>query len=75
MKKISSELKDLIKRMLVPAKERISIKEIFDHPWMKQEQINKSLLKLNFGKIINFSKYSKLKTFAVSYIASQLPSK
>lgn len=74
MKLISIECKDLIRRMLKPQDERISIKEIFDHPWMNTE-LKKAKLKLNYGKIINFAKYSKLKTFAVSYIASQLSGK
>ena len=32
-------------------------------------------MKLNFNKMSNFSKFSKLKTLAVTYIASQLPEK
>ena len=32
-------------------------------------------LKLNFGKLANFSKFSKMKTLAVTYIASQLSDK
>ena len=75
MKKISFELKDLIKKMLVPAKNRITIDKIFQHPWVKAAELNKANIRLNYGKIINFSKYSKLKTFAVSYLASQMPSK
>lgn len=42
---------------------------------MKAEEVNKVQLKLNFGKIISFTKYSKLKTFTVSFIASQMPGK
>lgn len=34
MKNISSELKDLIKKILVPEKQRISIDQILNHPWM-----------------------------------------
>ena len=75
MKHISGELKNLIKKMLVPAKVRITIEEIFNHPWMKADEVNKVQLKLNFGKIISFTKYSKLKTFTVSFIASQMPGK
>ena len=59
MKGVSAELKNLIKRMISPLNERISIEQIFEHPWMKAD-LSKSNLKLNFGKIINFSKYSKV---------------
>lgn len=38
-------------------------------------EMNKSDLKLNFTKIINFSKFSKLKTFAATCIASQMTGK
>ena len=75
MKHVSADLKDLIKKILVPANERITMEQIFQHPWMKAAELSKANLRLNFGKIINFSKYSKLKTFAVSYIASQMPGK
>jgi hypothetical protein len=34
MNKISSELKDLIKKILVPADKRISVDEVLKHPWM-----------------------------------------
>jgi len=32
-------------------------------------------MKLNFSKLANFSKFSKMKTLAVTFIASQLPEK
>lgn len=35
MVNVSEQLKDLIKKILVPENERISLSEIFDHPWMK----------------------------------------
>ncbi len=74
MTNVSSALKDLIKKILVEDDKRLTIKQIFDHPWMSSKASN-APLKLNFGKMSNFSKFSKLKTLAVTYIASQLPEK
>lgn len=34
MKKISVELKDLIKRILQPEANRLTIDQIYQHPWM-----------------------------------------
>lgn len=61
MKQVSPEVKNLIKRMLVPARERISISEIYEHPWMNVSTLSKQSLKLNYGRIMSFSKYSKVK--------------
>jgi hypothetical protein len=38
-------------------------------------KVNNAPLKLNFNKMSNFTKFSKLKSLAVTYIASQLPEK
>ena len=35
MAKISSNLKNLIKLMLVPANKRITLDQIYEHPWMR----------------------------------------
>jgi calcium-dependent protein kinase len=74
MTNVSSSLKDLIKKILVEDDKRLTIKQIFDHPWMVSKA-NSTPLKLKFNKMSNFSKFSKLKTLAVTYIASQLPEK
>lgn len=66
MKNVSLELKNLIKRMLVPAKERISIAEIYEHPWMNVTEVSKQNLRLNYGRIINFSKFSKVTPLIIS---------
>jgi len=34
MNKVSAELKDLIKKILVSEDKRVSIDEILNHPWM-----------------------------------------
>ena len=36
MEEVSAELKDLIKKILVPANQRPTIEEIFEHSWMKK---------------------------------------
>ena len=56
---VSEALRDLLSKLLVPDIKRLSIKDIFEHPWMKGDQ-QKSALKLNFGKLANFSKFSKV---------------
>lgn len=56
---ISVQLKDLLKRIFVPDEERITIKEIFEHPWMKIDVPNIPL-HINFHKMASFTKYSKV---------------
>lgn len=63
MKKVSPQLKDLISRMLMPDRVRITISDIYEHPWMKTEDVNTENLKLNYGRIMNFSKFSKVRVF------------
>jgi hypothetical protein len=46
--------------------------EIFKHPWVLQKSSPKKHIKLNFKKLTKFAKFSKLKTIAVTYIASQM---
>ena len=42
--------------------QRISIEDIFKHPWMNKDLPTKSL-KLSFNKLITFSKFSKVYFF------------
>lgn len=51
--------------MMQPMDKRISIEQIYSHPWMNSA-LTKNTLRLNFGKIINFSKYSKVALFRLS---------
>lgn len=74
MKKVSSELKDLISKILQPEDKRYSIDQILKHPWMNS-LLSKNDLKLNFDKLRRFSKFCQLRKFAVSSIASQLTGK
>lgn len=73
-KHLSEEVKDLIRKILVPADKRISVDDILTHPWMTK-QLSSSSLHLDFKKLKNFSNFSKLKALAVTYIATQLPEK
>lgn len=62
MKGLSADLKDLIKRILVPENQRISIDQILNHPWMTGKR-NEVPLKLNFSKMKQFSEFSKVRFF------------
>lgn len=65
MKVVSKELKDLIFKMLQPERTRIQIDDIYKHPWLSA-QLNKGGLRLNFGKMQSFSKFSKVIVYLVS---------
>jgi hypothetical protein len=45
--------------MLFPAEKRITIQEIFKHPWMSGE-VSSTTLKISFRKMHEFSKFSKV---------------
>lgn len=65
MKSVSAECKDLIKRLLMPEKSRITIQEVFEHPWMKVD-LSIDPLQVNFKKLLEFRKYSKVIVCKVS---------
>jgi serine/threonine protein kinase len=58
-KHLSAEVKDLIKKILVPNKQRITIEEILKHPWMTK-QLSHEPLKIDFKKLREFSSFSKV---------------
>ena len=74
MDNVSLLLKDLLKKILKPSNERLSIEEIYKHPWMKMK-ISRTPLNVDFKTIANFSKFSKIKTIAATYLASQMTAK
>ena len=74
MKAISKGAKDLIQKILQPEGKRISIAEIFNDPWVIKEG-NKGPLKMNFTRLASFSKFSKVKKMAATFIATQLSEK
>ena len=59
MKNVSKSVKDLIHKILQVEGKRISAEEIFNHSWMLKEG-SKAPLKVNFNKMVNFSKFSKV---------------
>jgi hypothetical protein len=58
-------VKDLISRILVTADKRITIDEIFAHPWMTK-QLPSISLQLDFKKLKNFSNFSKVASILFS---------
>lgn len=60
--------------MLSPVESRISIPEIFLHPWMKIEP-KKTKIAINYHSLIEYSKFSKLKQIAANYLALQMTTK
>lgn len=67
-------LKDLLRKILKPANQRISINDIYNHPWMKMK-LNKVSFNIDFKIIASFTKFSKIKAIAATYIASQMTAK
>ena len=61
-------------KILLPQKDRISLKDITVHPWMSM-QVTERKLNINFEKIRSYSKFSKFKVLVLNYIAAQLPQK
>ena len=82
MEGVSSECKDLIQKILLPADKRLNLDQIFNHPWMLKEPLSNKPLKVSFAKVQSFSKFSKviilfkkLKKLAATYIASRMSEK
>lgn len=61
---VSAECKDLIQKILVPAEKRMTVDQIFNHPWMLKELSNKPL-KVSFSKVQGFAKFSKVKFLSI----------
>lgn len=74
MANVSMLLKDLLRKILRPASERISIDEIYKHPWMTVK-LNKAPISIDFKIMASFSKFSKIKAIAATYLASQMTAK
>ena len=75
-KNISNEAKDLLSKMLLPEKDRLSASQVLLHPWFNLVNDNKiPLEKINFGLTNFFKEYkesNKLKKIVLLYIASKL---
>lgn len=74
MESVSMLLKDLLKKILRPASERLTIPEIYKHPWMTVK-LNRSPISVDFKIMASFSKFSKIKALAATYLASQMTAK
>ena len=76
---ISPEAKDLISKMLLPEKDRLSASQVLQHPWFNLIKSEKIPLKnLNFGGSNFFKDYkesNQLKKIVLLYIASKLEEK
>ena len=59
MKNVSHEAKALISRILMPDGKRMTCEEVFRDPWVMKEA-PKTPLKVDFSKMVGFSKYSKV---------------
>jgi hypothetical protein len=68
-KKISKPCTDLIKKLLAPEDDRITIEEALDHPWFKNKIARKNTINLKLME--HFLQYSQLKVFLLSYIINQ----
>ena len=75
---VSDEVKDLIAKILVPEKDRMTLQEVLQHDWIKkfankqenagEQSINMNLIK----KLKQFNKTSKLRKAVVTLIATQI---
>lgn len=62
-----------MKKILVDCKERPTIDEILQHPWMVSSKLSEKPIRLNFEKLKRYATFSKLKKLALSFIATQVP--
>ena len=74
---ISNDAKDLIKKMLTPAKKRLSAEEVLNHKWLTHNAPNsKENLKLfNTSKFKQYASTNKLKKAVLTYRASRATQK
>ena len=74
--KISNEAKDLLSKMLIDEKYRLSASQVLEHPWFNLIRANKiPLEKLNYAGTNFFKQYkesNRLKKIVLLYIASKL---
>jgi calcium-dependent protein kinase len=76
--KISNDAKDLIKKILVPEKKRISAEKALKHKWitsnLKKDPENDEFVKGALDKLIDFNSENKLKDTIKLFIITQLMS-
>jgi hypothetical protein len=71
MDNVSYLLQDLLKNVIVSIDKRLSIEEILRHPWMKISS-KKIKFSVDYSSMVKYSKYSKLKQIAATYLAMQM---
>lgn len=73
-KNISSEAKDLIKKMLCPPDKRLTAEQVLNHPWVKMQAPGAASgkLTLDFNAFKTYSGSNKLKKAVMTFIANRL---
>lgn len=72
---VSQEVKDLISKILVPEKDRLTLQEVLQHDWIKKfaDKDSSSCVSLDLiDKLRDFNKTSKLRRAVVTLIATQV---
>ena len=72
---VSDEAKDLISKILVPEKERLTPKEWLSQPWVKnaaKQEVNAETQGIFVQRMKQFQSASKLKKAILSYLASRV---
>lgn len=75
---VSDEAKDLISKILVPEKERLSPKECLSHPWIKSsanKEASEESKQIFIERLRQFQGASKLKKAILSYLATRVTEK
>ena len=77
---VSDEVKDLISKILVPEKDRITLQDVIEHDWIKkfannQENGEQCISMHLIKKLKEFNKTSKLRKAVVTLIATQITDK
>lgn len=68
-------MRDLLKRILVPVEKRLSLDQILEHPWVKNNIEKPIPLKLDFNKMKKAINFSKLKNVVGAFVCAQLPAR
>jgi calcium-dependent protein kinase len=72
MENVSNLAKELIVNMLKPDITRLTLDQIFNHPWVYGDKEKSNDLKLNFQRMQSYAKYSKFKKIITNYLVVEL---
>lgn len=72
--KISSDVKDLITKMLAEPKDRLTAEQVLNHTWVKHQAPNAtdSILNLNIDNLSKYKNTNKFQKAVLTFIASRL---